>query len=165
AGAMLTGLGRGCSDDRRLVVREVETMREPLKVLVDSRLEVDPRAAMLRSGRTVVACASAPPDRAAELRDRGVEVVELPDARGEVDLPALLGHLATRGINELHVEAGARLNAALLRESCVDELLVYLAPSVIGPGAGMFSLEPIASLEDRLRLEFTDVARVGDDVR
>src|SRR5690606_14050867 len=163
--AILTGIGTVRADDPRLDVREVETVRQPLKVLVDSRLEVDPRAAMLRSGRTLVVCASAPPDRAAELRDRGVEVVELPGARGRVDLAALLDHLATRGINELHVEAGATLNAALLRESCVDELLVYLAPSVIGPGAGMFSLEPIASLEDRFRLEFVDVARVGDDVR
>lgn len=163
--AILTGIGTVRDDDPRLDVREVETMRQPLKVLVDSRLQVDPRAAMLRTGRALVACASAPPDRAAELRDRGVEVVELPDARGRVDLPALLGHLATRGINELHVEAGATLNASLLRESCADELLVYLAPSVIGPGAGMFSLEPLASLDDRLRLAFTDVARVGDDVR
>src|SRR5690606_37838105 len=120
---------------------------------------------MLRSGRALVACAIAPPDRAAELRDRGVEVVELANADGKVDLPALLAHLATRGINELHVEAGAKLNASLLRESCVDELLVYLAPSVIGPGAGMFSLAPIAGLDERLRLEFTDVARVGEDVR
>src|SRR5690606_21373530 len=94
--AILTGIGTVRSDDPRLDVREVETMRQPLKVLVDSRLEVDPRAAMLRSGRTVVACASAPPERAAELRDRGAEDVELPDARGKVDLPALLGLLATR---------------------------------------------------------------------
>ncbi|MFA7505337.1 MAG: bifunctional diaminohydroxyphosphoribosylaminopyrimidine deaminase/5-amino-6-(5-phosphoribosylamino)uracil reductase RibD [Burkholderiaceae bacterium] len=163
--AILTGIGTVRSDDPRLDVREVETMRQPLKVLVDSRLEVDPRAAMLRTGRALVACAEAPAERAADLRDRGVEVIELPGPQGKVDLPALLAHLGTRGINELHVEAGAKLNASLLRESCVDELLVYLAPSVIGPGAGMFSLGPIASLDERLRLEFTDVARVGDDVR
>jgi diaminohydroxyphosphoribosylaminopyrimidine deaminase/5-amino-6-(5-phosphoribosylamino)uracil reductase len=163
--AILTGIGTVRSDDPRLDVREVETMRQPLKVLVDSRLEVDPRAAMLRNGRALVACAVAPADRAADLRDRGVEVVELANAQGKVDLPALLAHLATRGINELHVEAGAKLNASLLRESCVDELLVYLAPSIIGPGAGMFSLAPITGLDERLRLEFTDVARVGDDVR
>ena len=163
--AILTGIGTVRSDDPRLDVREVETMRQPLKVLVDSRLEVDARAAMLRNGRALVACAAAPPDRAADLRDRGVEVIELANPQGKVDLPALLAHLATRGINELHVEAGAKLNASLLRESCVDELLVYLAPSIIGPGAGLFSLEPIANLDDRLRLEFVDVARVGDDAR
>jgi diaminohydroxyphosphoribosylaminopyrimidine deaminase/5-amino-6-(5-phosphoribosylamino)uracil reductase len=163
--AILTGIGTVRADDPRLDVREVETPRQPLKVLVDSRLEVDPGAAMLRNGRTLVVFADADPARRAALHGRGIELLELPDARGKVDLPALLEHLAAAGSNELHVEAGAKLNASLLRASCVDELLVYLAPSLIGPGAGMAALDPLASLDERLSLRFTDARMVGDDLR
>ncbi|RLM50702.1 riboflavin biosynthesis protein RibD, partial [Halobellus sp. Atlit-31R] len=73
--------------------------------------------------------------------------------------------LGRREINEVHVEAGAKLNASLVREGCVDELLVYLAPSLIGPGQGMFELAPLARLGDKRQLRFHDVARVGDDIR
>lgn len=163
--AVLTGIGTVRSDDPRLDVRAVSTPRQPLKVLVDSHLQVDPHAALLRSGQTLVVCARALPERAAALRDRGAEVLELPGADGRVDLPALLGHLAGRGVNELHVEAGATLAGALLAASCIDELLVYLAPTLIGPGAGMLALPTLARLDERPVLEFVDVARIGPDVR
>lgn len=163
--AILTGIGTVRDDDPRLDVREVQTDRQPLKVLVDSRLDVDPQAALLQHGSVLVACAAADVERAAALRARGCELIELPNADGKVDLGALLLELGSRGINELHVEAGARLNGSLLREDCVDELLVYLAPALIGPGAGMFALPPLAALDARLRLEFRDVQRIGDDVR
>jgi diaminohydroxyphosphoribosylaminopyrimidine deaminase/5-amino-6-(5-phosphoribosylamino)uracil reductase len=89
----------------------------------------------------------------------------LPTAAGKVDLPALMLELGRREINELHVEAGAKLNASLVREGCVDELLVYLAPSLIGPGQGMFALPPLARLADKRELRFHEVKQVGADVR
>jgi len=92
-------------------------------------------------------------------------VLLLPNAAGKVDLPALIHELGRREINEVHVEAGAKLNASLVREGCVDELLVYLAPSLIGPGQGMFALPALARLADKLPLRFHDVARVGPDLR
>lgn len=163
--AILTGIGTVRSDDPRLDVREVQTSRQPLKVVVDSNLAISPDARLLREGRTLLACTRAAPERAAALQARGVDLVELPGADGRIDLPALLDHLGTLGVNEVHVEAGATLNTALLRAGCIDELLVYLAPTIIGPGAGMFALPALARLDERLRLEFVDVSQVGEDLR
>jgi diaminohydroxyphosphoribosylaminopyrimidine deaminase/5-amino-6-(5-phosphoribosylamino)uracil reductase len=95
-----------------------------------------------------------------------VEVVALENAHGKVDLAGMLKELGRRGINELHVEAGHKLNGSLLREGCVDELLVYLAPSLLGAdSAGMFALAAPATLDARTRLVFRSVERVGDDLR
>lgn len=163
--AVLTGIGTVKDDDPRLTVRAVETPRQPLRVLVDSRLEVDLDANIVRGGNLLVACARAMPGKAGELRDRGCEVLELPDAQGKVDLPALLRELAARDINELHVEAGYRLNGSLLREDCVDELLVYLAPTLLGNATGMADLLPPDTLAAAPRLALHSVDRVGDDVR
>ena len=97
----------------------------------------------------------------------GVEQIALPDADGRVDLAAMMRELARRGMNEVHVETGARLNGALLRAGLIDELVVYLAGAVLGdPARGMFDLgAPLASLAGRVHLEFTAVDRIGDDVR
>jgi diaminohydroxyphosphoribosylaminopyrimidine deaminase/5-amino-6-(5-phosphoribosylamino)uracil reductase len=119
----------------------------------------------VRGGNLLVVCARAMPGKAGELRDRGCEVLELPDAQGKVDLPALLRELAARDINELHVEAGYRLNGSLLREDCVDELLVYLAPTLLGNATGMADLLPPDTLAAAPRLALHSVDRVGDDVR
>jgi diaminohydroxyphosphoribosylaminopyrimidine deaminase/5-amino-6-(5-phosphoribosylamino)uracil reductase len=90
----------------------------------------------------------------------------LPNPGGKVELADLMRELARRELNEVHVEAGPKLNASLLAAGLVDELLVYLAPSLIGDsGRGMFALPPLARLEDQVRLAFTDVARVGSDLR
>ncbi|HRO58868.1 MAG TPA: bifunctional diaminohydroxyphosphoribosylaminopyrimidine deaminase/5-amino-6-(5-phosphoribosylamino)uracil reductase RibD [Burkholderiaceae bacterium] len=164
--ALLTGIGTVRDDDPQLTVRAVETTRQPLRVLVDSRLEVDLGARIVRgSGKLLVACANAIPGKVAELRDRGCEVIEMPDARGKVDLSALLGELAGRGINELHVEAGYRLNGSLLREDCVDELLVYLAPMLLGNATGMVDLLPPVALDAAPRLALQSLERIGDDIR
>ncbi|ODT38373.1 MAG: riboflavin biosynthesis protein RibD [Lautropia sp. SCN 70-15] len=163
--AILTGIGTVKDDDPRLTVRAVDTPRQPLRVLVDSRLEVDLDANIVRGGNLLVACARAMPGKAGELRDRGCEVLELPNAQGKVDLPALLAELAGRDINELHVEAGYRLNGSLLREDCVDELLVYLAPTLLGNATGMADLLPPDTLAAAPRLWLQAVDRVGDDVR
>ncbi len=163
--AILTGIGTVRDDDPQMNVRLVETDRQPLKVLVDSRLEVALEASLLRAGRVLIACAIDNPGKEAELRDRGCEILKLSDARGKVDLPALMRELAARQINELHVEAGFRLNGSLLREDCVDELVIYLAPALLGDAVGMFDLPPLDDLERRRKLSIVSVDRVGDDIR
>ena len=162
--AILTGIGTVRDDDPHLTVRAIDTPRQPLRVLVDSRLEVGLHARMLRGG-ALIAAAVDNPAKEAELRDRGCEVLRLPDAQGKVDLGALLAELARRGINELHVEAGYRLNGSLMRAMLVDELLVYMAPKVVGDGAGMFDVGALASLDDAPRWSILDIDRIGDDLR
>ena len=165
AQAILTGIGTVKADDPQLTVRGVDTPLMPRRVIVDSRLEIDPAARILQGQPCWIVAAAGQPDKAALLRAAGHEVIVLPNPRGKVDLPALMRELGRREINEVHVEAGAKLNASLVREGCVDELLVYLAPSLIGPGQGMFDLPPLARLADKRALRFHDVARVGDDIR
>jgi diaminohydroxyphosphoribosylaminopyrimidine deaminase/5-amino-6-(5-phosphoribosylamino)uracil reductase len=164
--AVLTGIGTLREDDPRLDVRDVETPRQPLKVLVDSRLEASPQARLFASGRVLVAAAVDDPERHSSMEAVGAEVVVLPDPRGKVALEDLMRELARRELNEIHVEAGHKLNASLLAAGLVDELLVYLAPGVIGDaGRGMFALPPLRRLEDQVRLAFTDVSRIGPDLR
>ncbi|MFA7667090.1 MAG: bifunctional diaminohydroxyphosphoribosylaminopyrimidine deaminase/5-amino-6-(5-phosphoribosylamino)uracil reductase RibD [Burkholderiaceae bacterium] len=163
--AVLTGIGTVRDDDPQLTVRAVETERQPLRVLVDSGLAVPLDARLLAGGNVLIACARADPARARALRSRGCEVVELAGAGGRVDLAGLLRELAARGVNELHVEAGHRLNGALLGEGCVDELLVYLAPLLLGNAVGMLDLVPPESLAAAQRLTLQAVDRLGDDLR
>ena len=99
------------------------------------------------------------------LESRGATGVHLPGADGKVDLPAMLRDLAARGVNELHVEAGHRLNGALVRAGLVDELLLYLAPKLLGPGRGMADMGPLETLAQGLALQFQGVERVGPDLR
>ena len=164
--AVLTGIGTVTADDPRLDVREVETPRQPLRVIVDSRLETPPTARILQGGNVLVFCSGDRPGQRAALEGRGAEVVVLANPHGKVDLPAMLAALGARGINELHVEAGVKLNGSLLREGCVDELLVYLAPSLLGDTAqGMASLAQMTSLDERVTLAFRSAERVGADLR
>ncbi|MBL8495562.1 MAG: bifunctional diaminohydroxyphosphoribosylaminopyrimidine deaminase/5-amino-6-(5-phosphoribosylamino)uracil reductase RibD [Rhodocyclaceae bacterium] len=168
--AILTGIGTVRDDDPQLTVRDVDTPRQPLRVVVDSRLETPPSARILDGARNgapvLIACASEDAARAAALRARGAELLVLPNAAGKVELPALFGELARRGINEVHAEAGLKLNGSLLREDCVDELLLYLAPCLIGDAAqGLFNLPALESLDQRRRLDILDLRRIGDDIR
>jgi diaminohydroxyphosphoribosylaminopyrimidine deaminase/5-amino-6-(5-phosphoribosylamino)uracil reductase len=163
--AVLTGIGTLRADNPQLSVRLVDTPRQPLKVLVDSRLEVDPAARFFDGNSVLVACARTDADKAARLRDRNAEVIELPDANGKVDLSALLRELARRGCNEVHAEAGFKLNGSLVREALVDELLVYLAPLLIGEAQGMVHLPALSDLAQARRLAFREVTQLGDDVR
>ena len=164
--AVLTGIGTVKDDDPRLTVRDVDTPRQPLKVLIDSRLEVDPGARIFEGGNVLVVAAREEPAKADALRGRGAEVVSIPNAEGKTELMSVMRELGRRGINELHVEAGTRLNGSLLREGCVDELLVYLAPSVIGDtGRGMFALPELTALDRRVALDLRAADRVGEDLR
>jgi diaminohydroxyphosphoribosylaminopyrimidine deaminase/5-amino-6-(5-phosphoribosylamino)uracil reductase len=157
--AVLTGAGTVVADDPRLTVREVETPRQPLRVVVDSRLETPLTARILQGDKILMYAA----------KGAGVnnaEVVPLPNADGKVDLPKMLEDLARRGVNELHVEAGARLNASLTREGCVDEFLLYLNPSFLGDAAqGILDLPAASTLEERLKLHIVSLERVGEDLR
>ena len=169
ASAILTGIGTVREDDPRMTVRAVDTPRQPQRVLIDSQLDVPPTAQILAGAPTLIFCGNLDErhaERASVLRDRGAEIIQMANATGKVDLPAMLKVLGERQVNELHVEAGYKLNGSLLREGCVDELLVYLAPSLLGTDSmGMFSLIAPLALEDRVRLNFHAVDRIGDDLR
>jgi diaminohydroxyphosphoribosylaminopyrimidine deaminase/5-amino-6-(5-phosphoribosylamino)uracil reductase len=164
--AILTGIGTVRDDDPQLGVREVETPRQPLRVVVDSRLELSPAARIFEGGKVLVVGATDNAARIEALRARGAEVVLLPSVSGKVDLAALFQELGRRGINEVHAEAGYRLNGSLLREGLVDELLLYLAPCLMGHDArGLFGMPELHSLEAKHSLSIRDVRLVGKDVR
>ena len=164
--AILTGMGTVRSDDPQMNVRAVATPRQPLKVLIDHRLELPLTARLLEGAKLLVLTASQDKERVAALVDRGVEVLQLPDAAGKVDLLLMLEELARRGINELHVEAGAALNGSLLAAGLVDEFLFYLAPALLGDKAlGMFALPELTDLGNKRSLRIIDVAQLGEDLR
>jgi diaminohydroxyphosphoribosylaminopyrimidine deaminase/5-amino-6-(5-phosphoribosylamino)uracil reductase len=166
AGAVLTGIGTVLEDDPRLDVRDAPTQRQPDAVIVDSRLETPSDAKIFVAGRRLlIYCAVANPEREATLTERGATIVRLPGPGGKVDLAAMLRDLAGREVNELHVEAGHKLNGSLLREGLVDELLVYLAPKLVGLGRDMANFGPLEQLSQALALEFLSSARVGPDLR
>jgi diaminohydroxyphosphoribosylaminopyrimidine deaminase/5-amino-6-(5-phosphoribosylamino)uracil reductase len=166
AGAVLTGIGTVLEDDPRLDVRLVETPRQPLRVVVDSRLQLPPAARILAPpGRVRVYAALDDPARRAAIEATGAEVVMRPGPDDKVDLAAMLDDLGAIGVNELHVEAGEKLNGSLLRAGVVDELLVYLAPMLIGPGRELAVLGPLPSLAEAQRWSFTEATPVGPDLR
>jgi len=164
--AILTGAGTVRDDDPMLTARDVATSRQPLRVVVDSRLETPPAARVLAGGGTLVAAAVKDESRIAALKDRGAEVIVLPNPQGKVALGALLRELGRREMNEVHVEAGFRLNGSLVREGLVDELIVYLAPALLGDKAhGMFELPELAELAGRRELAIREARLVGPDLR
>ena len=168
--AILSGIGTVRKDDPQLNVRGVDTSRQPLKVIVDSRLELSPAARLLEAGNVLLVSAGQAvaevAEKAAALRERGAEILDLPDGKGRVDLHALLHELARRGLNEVHVEAGSRLNGALLAAGLVDEVLLYLAPCLLGDTAqGLFALPALESLAGKHRLAIREVKQFGDDLR
>ena len=166
AGAVLTGVGTVLEDDPRLDVRLVRTARQPLRVIVDSRLETPPTARIVAPpGQVLLYSAVEDGGRRQALAERGVEIALLAAPTGKVDLAAMLADLGKRGINELHVEAGEKLNASLLREGVVDELLVYVAPRLLGSGRSLATLGPFERLEQSLDFRLVDTAPVGDDLR
>lgn len=161
--AILTGIGTVLQDDPRLTVRGVETSRQPLRVVVDRHGELPATARVLEEGAVLVVSTAA----RNETWPENVRHVRLPGPDGRVDLVAMLSLLAAEGINELHVEAGAKLNGAMLAAGLVDELLLYLAPSLLGdPSRGMFALpRALSKLAQRVQLDIRDSTRVGDDWR
>jgi diaminohydroxyphosphoribosylaminopyrimidine deaminase/5-amino-6-(5-phosphoribosylamino)uracil reductase len=164
--AMLTGIGTVRDDDPSLTVREVETTRQPLRVVLDGWLELPTTARILAGGNALIFTSVEEQGRAAALRERGAEVMFLPDGTGKVDLAGMLAELGRRGINEVMVEAGARLNGALLRAGCIDELLIYQASVLLGDKArGMAVLPELTDLAGRCELDVFETRRVGRDQR
>jgi diaminohydroxyphosphoribosylaminopyrimidine deaminase/5-amino-6-(5-phosphoribosylamino)uracil reductase len=160
--AVLTGIGTVQADDPELTVRAVETPRQPRRIVVDRHAQTPRQAKVLRGGALIV---TAGPRNPAWNDD--VEHLALPDAQGRVDLVGMMRALAARELHEIHVEAGARLNGALLATGVVDEILVYLAPSLIGdPARGVAQLaQALHPLDARVRLAFESIDRIGPDLR
>jgi diaminohydroxyphosphoribosylaminopyrimidine deaminase/5-amino-6-(5-phosphoribosylamino)uracil reductase len=161
--AVLTGVGTVMQDDPRMTVRAVDTPRQPLRVVVDRHGQTPSSARVLADNNALVVTAG---ERNAAW-PAALEVLTLPDRDGRVDLPALLRELGMRGINELHVEAGAKLSGAFLDAGLIDELLMYVAPALIGdPARGMFErTAPLTALAARTRLAWHSVERIGGDLR
>jgi diaminohydroxyphosphoribosylaminopyrimidine deaminase/5-amino-6-(5-phosphoribosylamino)uracil reductase len=163
---VLTGIGTVLEDDPQLDVRLVETTRQPHLVVVDSRLETPLAAALFKPARQLfIYYAAADAARQAALEARGATLVHMPGAGGQIDLAAMLRDLARREVNELHVEAGHKLNGSLVREGLVDEFLVYLAPKLLGQGREMAAFGPLTDLAQAIALEFRSADRVGPDLR
>lgn len=184
AGAILTGMGTVQRDDPRLDVRLVHTTHQPLRVVLDTQLRLAPTARILQPPGHVLVYHAPGPDapqppagspplqaRRAALLATGAELIACAsaphstDSPTQLDLGAVLLDMARREINELHVEAGHRLNGALLQAGLVDELLLYLAPKLLGPGLGLAHIGPYTALEQGLTLTYTDITPVGHDLR
>ena len=141
-------------------------MRQPLRVVLDSRLRMPLAARILGGGNVLIYTAMRDSKKTSELEKSGASVCELPDGNGQVDLPAMMRDLAQRGCNEVLVEAGSTLNGALLRAGLVDELLLYVAPQLLGDMArGIAQLGELTGLDQSIRLKWQDVRQVGEDLR
>jgi diaminohydroxyphosphoribosylaminopyrimidine deaminase/5-amino-6-(5-phosphoribosylamino)uracil reductase len=171
--AVLTGIGTVLEDNPRLDVRGHTTPRQPHLVIVDSRLETPLNARLFetlgqgdqaRQLWIYTATQGAEGKRTA-LQQQGATVIDMPGPGGKVDLAAMLRDLARREINELHVEAGHKLNGSFIREGLVDELLIYLAPQLLGPGQGMANLPVLQDLRGTIQLAFHAIERIGPDLR
>jgi diaminohydroxyphosphoribosylaminopyrimidine deaminase / 5-amino-6-(5-phosphoribosylamino)uracil reductase len=164
--AVLTGIGTVLEDDPQLDVRAISTPRQPTLVVMDSNLETPVTAKLFHPHRPVwIYCAVDNAERRQALEVKGAQVICLPNASGKVDLAAMLKNLGIKQINEVHVEAGHKLNGSLLREGLVDELLTYLAPKLMGQGRGMTNLGPFTTLDDAKALSFHEVTQIGPDLR
>lgn len=167
--AILTGIDTVLADDPQLDVRDAALLasaRQPLRVVVDSRLRISPAARVLQGGTTLIAYAGDPDAKAEALRQAGAELVLLPDGADRVCLKSLMQALAQREINELMVEAGQGLNGALLRHELIDELLLYYAPLLMGSAAkAMFALPELTQMQQRTELEILDLRAMGNDIR
>lgn len=175
AGAVLTGIGTVLADDPRLDVRLVPTTLQPLRVVLDSQLRTPPSARLLAAPGQALIYTAAPAAHSQSQRDAlaaaGALVLDTPattpspGAHVQVDLPTVLRDLARRGVNELHLEAGARLSGAWLQAGLVNELLLYLAPQLLGPGTGLAQIGPFTALAQGVALQFAEATPVGPDLR
>ncbi|QSI78300.1 bifunctional diaminohydroxyphosphoribosylaminopyrimidine deaminase/5-amino-6-(5-phosphoribosylamino)uracil reductase RibD [Niveibacterium microcysteis] len=165
--AVLTGIGTVLADNPQLNVRHVATTRQPKRVVVDARLDTPPTAALFNGSDVWVATANPQGPKADALRAAGATLLTCPiDAAGRVDLPALFAELAQRGVNELMVEAGARLSGAVIAAGLADEILLYLAPCLMGHDArALADLPSISAMGDVARMRWADARKLGDDLR
>lgn len=165
ADAVMTGIGTVIKDDPRLNVRLPDAIRQPVRIVVDSQLKTPPDARVLQEGETWIFSANASPLKIAAMQEKGVQVYSTINDTGRVDLADMMRTLAEKNINEVHVEAGATLNGALVQAGLVDEILLYLAPCFLGSGRNMLSLNHIEKLADRITLQYRETVPVGSDLR
>ena len=164
--AMLTGIGTVLADNPRLTVRDIDTPRQPWRIVLDSQLRTPPQANILDTPGTLIVCATYIADRAAALKSRGAEILLLPNDKQQIDLSRLLTLLAQRSINEVMVEAGATLNGAFLTQQLVDEWIAYIAPTILGNHArSLFTLPELTSLAQAQHGTITDIRQIGTDCR
>lgn len=166
--AVMTGIGTVESDNPQLTVRHAETNRQPKKIVVDSRLAIPLAARVLQNDAEtfIFTAQTGNREKKAALSQLNAQVMVLPNAGGRVDLQRMMAALADLGINEVLVEAGGRLNGALVDAGLVDELIIYLAPHLIGDNArGMIALPELTGLEDKKPLKIQDVRMIGQDIR
>ena len=164
--AMLTGIGTVLADNPRLNVRDIDTPRQPWRIVLDSQLRTPPQANILDTPGTLIVCATYFADRATALESRGAEILQLPNGDQQIDLSRLLTLLAQRGINEVMVEAGATLNGAFLTQRLVDEWIAYIAPTILGNHArSLFTLPELTNLAQAQRGTITDIRQIDTDCR
>ncbi|MFA6013455.1 MAG: bifunctional diaminohydroxyphosphoribosylaminopyrimidine deaminase/5-amino-6-(5-phosphoribosylamino)uracil reductase RibD [Gallionellaceae bacterium] len=164
--AVLTGIDTVLADDAQLSVRQVETSRQPLRVVLDSHLRISPEAKIFRGGPVLIVAAIPHSEKIAVLEKLGAKIIVLEDENGRVDLAATMRYLAANGCNEVLVEAGSTLNGSLIKLNLINELYLYFAPQLLGDLArGMAQLGELSSLEDRVELAWQDVRQVGNDLR
>lgn len=171
--AIVTGVGTVKEDDPSLNVREVTTQRQPCRIIIDSKLETPPHAKILNhldQSKVLIVCAdldsSERREKAKAFTERGIEVIAMANAFGKVDLPMLFSYLAKeRQMNEIHIESGFKLNGSMLRENCVDELLLYYAPFFMGEGIGMVNVSILATLNTPKEWKVIDQCLFGPDLR
>jgi diaminohydroxyphosphoribosylaminopyrimidine deaminase/5-amino-6-(5-phosphoribosylamino)uracil reductase len=164
--AVLTGIGTVLEDDPRMDVRAVPTPRQPTLVVVDSRLETPLDANLFQPQRPVwIYGAYDSGGRQQALEAQKAHVSLCPDAQKKVDLHVMLRDLGQRGLNEIHLESGHKLNGSFLREGLVDEVLLYLAPLLIGQGRGLSNLGPLEALGQAIPLTWQEVTPIGPDLR
>jgi diaminohydroxyphosphoribosylaminopyrimidine deaminase / 5-amino-6-(5-phosphoribosylamino)uracil reductase len=167
AGAVLTGIGTVLQDNPRLDVRLVDTAHQPLRIVIDSKLQTPPQARMLTPpGQALIYTTEhANPALATALTAQGAQIIRLPSVQGHVDLQAVCNDLAQRHINELHIEAGATLSGAFIAQHLVDEHLLYLAPKLLGPGHPLATLKPLTDLASSTNLVFHSIEKIDTDLR
>ncbi len=164
--AVLTGIDTVLADNAQLTVRDVKTTRQPLRVVLDSKLRISETARILHGGNVLIYTATRDAQKISMLEEIGAKIVVMPSASAQVDLLACMKDLAVRGCNEILVEAGRTLNGALLQAKLIDELVLYMAPQLLGDMArGMAQLGELTSLDQRVELEWKDVRQVGKDIR
>jgi diaminohydroxyphosphoribosylaminopyrimidine deaminase/5-amino-6-(5-phosphoribosylamino)uracil reductase len=168
--AIMTGIGTVLADDPSLTVRLDdldEGFHQPLRVILDSTLRTPPDARLLDlPGETLIVTGAADAGNETRLTRSGIRIVTLPMQDGRLDLPAVLQYLGTLQINEVHLEAGATLCGALLQAGLVDELVMYMAPHLMGDAArGLFALPGLEQMAQRINLSISDVRAVGEDWR
>ena len=168
--AILTGIGTILADNPSMTVRDLQinrqSLRQALKVIVDSQLKIPVDAKILQGGNALIAFSQQNPQKEAQLLAAGAALICIPNNEGKVCLKTLLSHLAHMQINEVLVEAGEGLNGALLAQHLIDELLVYYAPKLMGGGANcMFAMPVLINMSQAIDLTIIDLRQVGVDIR